>query len=129
MAYFDGMMDTDLSKVRDRGSKKLVAMMLPEHVALLREYNEEITKIDRPQLDLQELEMLDQTIHLAMEEARSVCISYFVDGKVSEYTGDIHFLIIITHAIVLLDKDIGKVTLNIKDISALELLDPIDIFE
>ena len=32
----------DLSHVRDRGSKKWVAMMLPEHVKMLREYGEEI---------------------------------------------------------------------------------------
>ena len=40
----------DLSKVRDRRSKKWVAMMLPEHVQLIRQYNEDTKKIPRPNL-------------------------------------------------------------------------------
>ena len=37
----------DLSEVRDRGSKKWVAMMLAEHVQLIRQYNEDTKKIPR----------------------------------------------------------------------------------
>lgn len=45
MANFeDDWNQLDLSRLQDRGSKKWVAMMLPEHVKLLREYSEEIKK-------------------------------------------------------------------------------------
>ncbi|MDI2586232.1 hypothetical protein OR571_03585 [Psychrobacillus sp. NEAU-3TGS] len=50
MDHFDKMMEhqLDLSNVRDRGNKKWVAMMLPEHLKLIRNYNEEQSKIPRP---------------------------------------------------------------------------------
>ncbi|MFF2754373.1 hypothetical protein ACFVR1_11590 [Psychrobacillus sp. NPDC058041] len=38
--YFDQALD--LSKVRDRGSKKWVAMMLPEHLKLVDEWDLDI---------------------------------------------------------------------------------------
>lgn len=64
-----------------------------------------------------------------MEEARSVSITYFVDGKIIEYAGDIHFLNAITQSIILIDRNTGKVTLRITDITGVTLLDKIDIYE
>lgn len=93
MAYFDQMEISSKHGIDVRRDVKWkTSMMFPEHVAFLRKYNEEIMKIDRPILDEQELEILDETIHLAMEEARSISITYFVNGKITEYTGDIRFL-------------------------------------
>ena len=69
MGYRDEMNNNtfDLSKVRDRGSKKWVAMMLPEHVQLLRQYNEDIKKIPRPNLDEFDLLAIQEQIEIAMK--------------------------------------------------------------
>ena len=42
--------------IRDRGRIKWVTMMLPEHVKLLREYNESLDKAEKPVLDEQKYE-------------------------------------------------------------------------
>ena len=57
----------DLSRLQDRGSKKWVAMMLPEHVKMLREYGEEIKKEPRPDLNEFDYEIIHDQIALAMQ--------------------------------------------------------------
>ena len=68
MDYLNEMNNNfDSSKVRDRGSKKWVAMMLPEHVQLIRQYNEDIKKVHRPSLDEFDLLAIQEQIEIAMK--------------------------------------------------------------
>ena len=91
MSYFDEMMDNqlDLSKVRDRGSKKWVAMMLPEHVALLRQYNEDSKKVPRPQLDEWDYEALHTSLHNALISKADTRIKLWKDGEIVYKRGTI----------------------------------------
>ena len=91
MEDFEGIMDQkfDMSKVRDRGSKKGVAMMLPEHVAMIRQYNEETKKVPRPDLDEWDLDAIQENINIAMKRNVDVEIKTWEDGKFIFHTGKI----------------------------------------
>ncbi|WP_391116216.1 YolD-like family protein [Psychrobacillus sp. L3] len=83
MTYLNDHFDEklDLSKVRDRGSKKWVAMMLPEHVNLIRQYNEASKKEPRPQLDEWDLEVIQELIGIAMKRNVDVEMKTWKDGE------------------------------------------------
>ncbi|MDQ9096528.1 YolD-like family protein, partial [Bacillus licheniformis] len=53
--------------LKDRGSIKWTAMMLPEHVSLLRELESRQNKVKRPVLDLSQIEDMEMVISEAME--------------------------------------------------------------
>ena len=91
MGYRDEMNNNtfDLSKVRDRGSKKWVAMMLPEHVQLLRQYNEDIKKISRPNLDEFDLLAIQEQIEIAMKRNVEIKFKIWKEGEVKYCTGKI----------------------------------------
>lgn len=48
--------------LKDRGGIKWTSLMLPEHVKALREFDWDLTKIERPVLEEQQLEELNETI-------------------------------------------------------------------
>lgn len=84
MDFFDNMMDNhqlDLSKVIDRGNKKWVAMMIPEHLKLIRNYNEEQKKIPRPQLNEWDLHAIEETINIAIKRKSDVTIKMWKEGE------------------------------------------------
>ena len=49
--------------IKDRGTKKWVAMMLPEHVAAVKEELLNEKKIKKPELDQEKLNDIDLLIH------------------------------------------------------------------
>ena len=69
------------AKYLDRGSKKWVAMMLPEHVKLLREYNVELERDPRPDLNEWDLEAIHDCLHLAMLSKADTKIKLWSDGQ------------------------------------------------
>ncbi|QFF98802.1 YolD-like family protein [Psychrobacillus glaciei] len=88
MAYFDEMMDTpDLSKLRDRGSKKWVAMMLPEHLKLVREYIADQKKSPRPELDEWDIDIIQENIQISMQRNVEVEIKTWKDGAFTYSVG------------------------------------------
>ena len=91
MGYLNEMNNNnfDLSKVRDRGSKKWVAMMLPEHVQLIRQYNEDTKKIPRPNLDEFDLLAIQEQIEIAMKRNVEIKFKIWKDGEVKYSTGTI----------------------------------------
>ncbi|GGA34365.1 YolD-like family protein [Psychrobacillus lasiicapitis] len=102
---FDKAMDSlDLSKVRDRGSKKWVAMMLPEHVKLLREYMEEQKKAPRPDLDEWDLDIIQENIQLAMKRNVEVEIKTWRNGAFHTHLGKVTWV------------DINRRTIEMEDV-------------
>ena len=69
------------AKFHDRGSKKWVAMMLPEHVKLLREYNVELKRNPRPDLNEWDLEAIHDCLKLAMQSKADTKIKLWRDGQ------------------------------------------------
>ncbi|ALC84819.1 MULTISPECIES: YolD-like family protein [Bacillaceae] len=89
MSSFDDFIHEklDLSKVQDRGSKKWVAMMLPEHLKLIRQYNDDSKKIPKPELNEWDLEAIQESIELAMKRNVEVKIKLWKDGGFTIYVG------------------------------------------
>ncbi|OIJ13366.1 hypothetical protein BKP35_09020 [Anaerobacillus arseniciselenatis] len=65
----------------DRGAKKWsMAMMLPEHVELLRKLEYEMTKVEKPILDQQEIEEVEATLSEAITSNSLVEFTYWKEG-------------------------------------------------
>ncbi|WP_144513875.1 YolD-like family protein [Bacillus sp. FJAT-22090] len=95
----------DLSKVRDRGSKKWVAMMLPEHVKMIRDYNDEVKKAPIPDLNVFDYEAIQEQIELAMKRNVEIHIKRWKNGEFFYNNGTIQWI------------DLSKRTIELEDSS------------
>lgn len=78
----------DLSKVKDRGSKKwAMSMMLPEHTTLIRKLIDEDKKAPQPILDDMDYELLNEELARAIQSGSYVELKRWKDGKIYSYTG------------------------------------------
>ncbi|MCY8002490.1 YolD-like family protein [Bacillus haynesii] len=87
--------------LKDRGAIKWTAMMLPEHVGLLRELESNQNKVKRPVLDMSQIEDMEMIISEAMELNTQVQFTIFkplpflngVDtGELINIEGKIHYI-------------------------------------
>lgn len=87
--------------LRDRGTIKWTAMMLPEHVSLLRELESNQDKVKRPVLDISQIEDIEMIISEAMEFSNPVQFSVFKPlpflngaetGEIIYIEGEIHYI-------------------------------------
>lgn len=62
-------------------------MMLPEHVAMLRELKVSETKKSKPLIDEQQLQEMNKTVHLAIETKSIVAVTYFHKYECREIVG------------------------------------------
>ncbi|MEI4771982.1 YolD-like family protein [Psychrobacillus sp. FJAT-51614] len=94
MGFFDEMMDhqLDLSQVKDRGNKKWVAMMLPEHLKLIREYVDDQNKIPKPELDEWDLDIIQENIQIAMKRNVDVEVKTWKNGEFNIQIGSISWV-------------------------------------
>ncbi|MCD7033267.1 YolD-like family protein [Metabacillus sp. GX 13764] len=106
--------------IRDRGNIKWTSMMLPEHVKLLREWAKEEEFQPRPELDEQELEILDEAIGMAMEENREVHITVHQNNRLTKYSGKIHYADALTHSIRIIDTEGKRQTIKLDSIIKIE---------
>ncbi|MCQ6268079.1 YolD-like family protein [Fictibacillus sp. WQ 8-8] len=84
-----------MNMLRDRGKMKWQGMFMPERVKSLREFDWDNKKKTKPELDEQQLEIMEETICEAMAENLDLCFTYFRDG-------DFHLLI--ERSIIQLDR-------------------------
>ncbi|MCM3440892.1 YolD-like family protein [Metabacillus halosaccharovorans] len=103
--------------IRDRGNIKWTSMMLPEHVKLLRDWSEEDTYQERPELDEQQLEQFNETICMAMEEHMELVFTYYKDHFFHTCSGYVHYIDPIRHILRIVDEQPGnQLTLPLHDI-------------
>lgn len=76
--------------IRDRGTIKWTAMMLPEHVKILREWAEEDTYQEQPKLDEQQIEEMNIALCRAIEEGGELMITYYGEKRHRLILGSIH---------------------------------------
>jgi len=76
-----------LDNNRDRGRIKWTALMLPEHIEKLREWQEEDNKIKRPELDGFELELIADEIERAHKSKSTIKLTYWRDGLLKDDYG------------------------------------------
>ena len=73
--------------LKDRGTKKWVAMMLPEHVAAVKSEINNQDKIAQPTLDEDKLNDIDVLIHEAMEYNQLLKYSLYNNGYINTLIG------------------------------------------
>ena len=73
--------------IRDRGTKKWTAMMLPEHVVALREWIAEDDYVEKPEFSDWELRLLQEEIERSLQSGCTVNIQTWKDGRVISYEG------------------------------------------
>lgn len=78
--------------IRDRGTKKWTALMLPEHLKLLKQLNVDFEHVKKPQLDEQGLDRIDELLYIAIEYNYPVVFDLWEDGLLSEVEGTIQFI-------------------------------------
>ncbi|MED1024621.1 YolD-like family protein [Bacillus licheniformis] len=87
--------------LKDRGSIKWTAMMLPEHVGLLRELESNQNKVKRPVLDMSQIEDMEMIISEAMEFNTQLQFTIFKPlpflngadtGELINIEGKIHYI-------------------------------------
>ncbi|WP_347549725.1 YolD-like family protein [Pseudalkalibacillus hwajinpoensis] len=77
--------------IRDRGNIKWTSMMLPEHVKELRGWKAAERKEDKPVLDEQKIEEINEVICEAMAFHRPLYFYYFKDGETYVIHGYVHY--------------------------------------
>lgn len=77
----------NLSNLRDRGTKKWTAMMLPEHVKLLRDWYDEDNYTEKPELDEFELTLIAEVIEIAFKSKSTIKLTYWRDGQLIDDYG------------------------------------------
>ncbi|WP_052000762.1 YolD-like family protein [Gracilibacillus boraciitolerans] len=75
--------------VNDRGNKKWTALMLPEHVEILRSLDEMEKDMEKPILSVDQLEEMETTLNEALENSLPVTIKYHKNKRIHQVTGSI----------------------------------------
>ncbi|GKV70305.1 hypothetical protein NCCP2716_28030 [Sporosarcina sp. NCCP-2716] len=88
---------------RDRGKIKWTAMMLPEHIAMLRDWHAEDGRVPQPILTDFELEEIQLQLESAKLRRCIAQVSIWSDDKISSYIGTIEEIDIRNRLIVLED--------------------------
>ncbi len=78
--------------LRDRGRKKWTALMLPEHLQLLREWQKEDTYTKRTELSEWDLETIHEELSRAKQRKCQTLIQIWRDGKVVSFRGTVEHL-------------------------------------
>ncbi|WP_433594986.1 YolD-like family protein [Lysinibacillus xylanilyticus] len=73
--------------IRDRGTIKWTAMMLPEHIQKIKQWKREAFAEAPRTLSEWELEDLQQTINQAFKQHKTVTISTWQEAKYVQWTG------------------------------------------
>ncbi|MCM3390546.1 YolD-like family protein (plasmid) [Ureibacillus chungkukjangi] len=66
--------------LKDRGNKKWQGFFLTEHVAALREYEKNIVKIPKPNLDEWQMQDINDLLVLSLQDEEPLTLTLWVDG-------------------------------------------------
>jgi len=81
--------------IKDRGTKKWVALMLPEHVEAIKEELKKEKMKKKPELDEARWDDIDQLIQEGIEYQLSLEFTLFKNGEYKKYIGKIVYLNIV----------------------------------
>jgi hypothetical protein len=101
---------------RDRGTIKWTAMMLPEHVKMLREHQSGLNYGKKPVLDEQQLEEFNEMIGMAMEENLVLQFTYYENGETKQLIGHIHYIDEFKKQLRIIDQATAIKLLHLSDI-------------
>ncbi|RST75260.1 YolD-like family protein [Siminovitchia acidinfaciens] len=78
--------------IKDRGTKKWTAMMLPEHVQMLKYLNVDYERVKKPDIDEQGWEEINETLHIAIEFNLPLNFTVWIDGFFDDVEGVLHYI-------------------------------------
>lgn len=101
--------------IRDRGTKKWTAIMLPEHIKEIKNWMNEDHYEERPKLDDYEYDAIQESIDVAYKRKSQILIKTWQNGKINQRGG------------VILDVDIESNTLSLDNPFGIERIAISDI--
>ncbi|WP_262173231.1 YolD-like family protein [Saccharococcus sp. Marseille-Q5394] len=108
--------------IKDRGRIKWTAMMLPEHLADLREWHAEDEHTERPELTEWDLAALQEEIEIAHKRKCETLIKTWRDGRIIENQGIIEAIDLHNKAILLADP-FGDLRFSIENVISAQCID------
>ncbi|PLS19227.1 YolD-like family protein [Bacillus sp. M6-12] len=109
--------------IRDRGTKKWTSLMLTEHVEQLRDYFEdEYYRVEKPEIDEQQLEEMNDKIHEAIEFHYKIHVTHYQKGHYQDIKGHIHYVNPIDQTLYIVDNDGFRNKVTISDILNIQIL-------
>ena len=107
--------------IKDRGTIKWTAMMLPEHVGMVKRVWKNAEKQPKPILDEQALEEIERSILEANKTRNELVITYWENGEFINIVGHVHSIITHQNAIRIEDKFESRYTVAFSDIIDIRL--------
>ncbi len=108
--------------IRDRGRIKWTAMMLPEHVKLLRDWVKEDRYEQKISVDEQQLEVMNEILMEAIEWNQFVAVTYYQNHNYKIVVGKVHNWDDLTHKLHIMDRFQESHWISIADIADIRLM-------
>ncbi|WP_243290152.1 YolD-like family protein [Bacillus sp. FJAT-47783] len=102
--------------IRDRGTIKWTAMMLPEHVKILRDWMKEDGYEEKPELDEQKLEQFNELIYQSLKQRCELQFTYYAERTFHSVRGRVVNITPIHRTIRIEQKEKGERELKIDSI-------------
>ncbi|MEC1289398.1 YolD-like family protein [Bacillus mojavensis] len=102
--------------LRDRGTIKWTSMMLPEHLTQLKQDLIDVSKIEKPSLDDQQIEEMDLLVSEALEFNKELKLKLFNNGFVENVAGRVHYINFEQQKLHVKDQNDNTVYINMNDI-------------
>ncbi|WP_017753502.1 YolD-like family protein [Calidifontibacillus oryziterrae] len=107
--------------IKDRGTIKWTAMMLPEHVQQLREFWNNDKRVQMPTIDEQQLEVMNDIFQLAYTEHSLLKITYYEAGRYLNTVGYINKINPLTKTLYIVATDGHNMSIHANQIITVEL--------
>ncbi|OTQ83657.1 hypothetical protein BG31_19490 [Bacillus subtilis subsp. subtilis] len=102
--------------LRDRGTIKWTSMMLPEHLTQLKQDLIDVSKIEKPALDDQQIEEMDILVSEALEFNKELKFKLFNNGFVENVTGRVHYINFEQQKLHVKDQNDNTIYINMNNI-------------
>lgn len=94
--------------------------MLPEHVKLLKQYNKNLKKVEKPILDEQKFDEFNDVISGAIEEDINLEFTYYQKGEIKKCIGKINQFDYLNKKLHIINQELKSKKLNLDDILEIE---------
>ncbi|MEC1289558.1 YolD-like family protein [Bacillus mojavensis] len=90
--------------------------MLPEHLTQLKQDLLDVSKIEKPSLDAQQIEEMDILVSEALEFNKELVLKLFNNGFVENVTGRVHYINFEEQKLHVKDQNDNTVYINMNNI-------------
>ncbi|ALS78095.1 MULTISPECIES: YolD-like family protein [Planococcus] len=108
--------------IKDRGRIKWTALMLPEHIEMIREWYAKDEQVPKPQLTEDDLQLLQEEMDIALKRQCEVVIQSWKEGVIHEYRGTIEGIDVRSRVLICVESE-KKYRLPIDEVVAIVMVD------